>query len=224
MTTTAMVRPRPPRVAGRSGVAYPARAMQETDVDQELVRLAQQGDQKAFEILVVKYQRRIARHIARYVRNASDVEELAQEVFIKAYRGLASFRGDSSFYSWLYRIATNASLNHVQRARHVVILHDDHARSEDIDFEAAVPDDGEDPERLLVAKQISQTVDEALKRLPPDLAEALLLYEVEGKPYKEIAQMLAIPIGTVRTRIFRARELIAKRLERVLGPQRDRRW
>lgn len=213
------------RVARAKPSSYPSPMLTEVDQDQELVALAQGGDRRAFEMLVVKYQRRIARHIARYVRNGDDVEELTQEVFIKAYRGLASFRGDSAFYSWLYRIATNTALNYRRgAASKIVVLHDDYAREGEEEFEPIVPDENGDPERLLIARQISDTVDTALKLLPPDLAEALLLYEVEGKQYKEIAEMLDIPIGTVRTRIFRAREAIAKRLERVLGPSRDRRW
>lgn len=194
-----------------------------TDQDAELVRLAQAGDAKAFEALVVKYQRRIARHVARYVRNSGDVEDIVQDVFIRAHRGLASFRGDSAFFSWLYRIATNASLTHLKRSRNDVLLGDDAPEERAEAFEPGVSD-AADPERTLMAKQIADTVQKALARLQPDLAEALMLYEVEGKPYAEIAGMLDIPIGTVRTRIFRAREFIAKRLEPVLDPQRNRRW
>jgi RNA polymerase sigma-70 factor (ECF subfamily) len=194
-----------------------------TDQDAELVRLAQAGDAKAFEALVVKYQRRIARHVARYVRNSGDVEDIVQDVFIRAHRGLGSFRGDSAFFSWLYRIATNASLSHLKRSRNDVLLGDDAPEERAEAFEPGVSD-AADPERTLMAKQIADTVQKALARLQPDLAEALMLYEVEGKPYAEIAGMLDIPIGTVRTRIFRAREFIARRLEPVLDPQRNRRW
>jgi len=191
--------------------------------DAELVRLAQAGDAKAFEALVVKYQRRIARHVARYVKAAGDVEDVVQESFIRAYRGLASFRGDSAFYSWLYRIATNAALNHLRQAPGDVLLGDTAPEERAEAFEPGVSD-GEDPERSLIAKQIAETVNRAIARLQPELAEALMLYEVEGKTYAEIAGMLGIPIGTVRTRIFRAREFIAKRLEPVLEPQRRVRW
>jgi RNA polymerase sigma-70 factor (ECF subfamily) len=198
--------------------------MTEAEADAGLVRLAQAGDMRAFEALVVKYQRRIARHVARYVRRASDVEDVVQEAFIRAYRGLASFRGESAFYSWLYRIATNSALAFLKRAPSADLLQEDlNDEREDGPFEPGLTD-GEDPERLLLAKQISGAVDKALARLQPELAEALLLYEVEGKTYKEIAQMLAVPIGTVRTRIFRAREFIAQRLEPVVGHQRPRRW
>ncbi len=188
-----------------------------------MVRLAQTGDAKAFEALVVKYQRRIARHVARYLKASGDVQDVVQETFIRAYRGLASFRGDSAFYSWLYRIATNAALSHLEREPNEVLLGDDAPEERAVAFEPGVSD-LENPERTLMAKQIAQTVQRALDHLQPQLAEALMLFEVDGKRYAEIAGMLGIPIGTVRTRILRAREFIAKRLEPVLEVQRDRRW
>ena len=197
--------------------------MVETDQDAELVKLAQGGDARAFEALVVKYQRRVARHVARYLRASGDVEDVVQQTFIRAYRGLASFRGDSAFYSWLYRIATNTALTHLKREPQEVALGDDDVEERADAFEPGVSD-GENPERTLIAKQIAEVVQKALAKLKPDLAEPLMLYEVEGKPYAEIAEMLGVPIGTVRTRIFRAREFIAQRLEPVLGPQRNRRW
>lgn len=201
-----------------------ASARRSGDADAELVRLAQAGNSRAFEALIVKYQRRIAHHVGRYVKRPSDVEDVVQEVFINAYRGLRTFKGESAFYTWLYRIAKNAALSFVARARDAVLLHDDLLPGdveEQTSFDRA---DASDPERLLIAKQISDTVERAMGRLHPDLAEALLLYEVEGKAYREIAQMLQIPIGTVRTRIFRAREFVAQKLEPVVGPVRDRRW
>jgi RNA polymerase sigma-70 factor (ECF subfamily) len=197
--------------------------MSEMAQDAELVRLAQAGDARAFEALVVKYQRRIARHVARYVKASGDVEDVVQETFIRAYRGLPSFRGESSFYSWLYRIATNAAVSHLERAPSELLLGDEGTDERREAFEPGVSD-GEDPERTLFAKQIADTVQRALAKLQPELAEPLMLYEVEGKSYAEIAAMLGAPIGTVRTRIFRAREFIAKRLEPVLEPQRPRRW
>jgi len=197
--------------------------MAETDPDVDLVRLAQANDARAFEALVVKYQRRIARHVARYLKSAADVEDAVQETFIRAYRGLAAFRGESAFYTWLYRIAANVAIRHLQRQPQHVLLGDD-APEERVDaFEPGVTD-SQQPERTLIAAQIADTVQRALAKLQPDLAEALLLYEVESKPYAEIATMLGVPIGTVRSRIFRAREFIARRLEPVLGPQRNRRW
>ena len=197
--------------------------MEDTDPDVELVRLAQANDVRAFEALVVKYQRRVARHVARYLKSAADVEDAVQETFIRAYRGLAAFRGESAFYTWLYRIAANVAIRHLQREPQHVLLGDDAPEERTDAFQPGVSD-SEQPERTLIAAQIADTVQRALAKLQPDLAEALLLYEVESKPYAEIATMLGIPIGTVRTRIFRAREFIARRLEPVLGPQRDRRW
>lgn len=198
---------------------YAAFRVGEKQADAELVRLAQGGDERAFQALVVKYQRRIARHVARYVRRAADVEEVVQDAFIRAYRGLASFRGESSFYSWLYRIATNAAFSFLKKTADEVEVDE---RSDE-GFEPGVSDE-QSPERVLFARQIGDAVERAMGRLQPELAEALVLFEVEGKSYREIAQMLGTPIGTVRTRIFRAREFIARRLEPVLGPVRDRRW
>ena len=197
--------------------------MVETDPDVELVRLAQANDARAFEALVVKYQRRVARHVARYLKSAADVEDAVQETFIRAYRGLAAFRGESAFYTWVYRIAANVAIRHLQRQPQHVPLGDDAPEERADAFQPGVSD-SEQPERTLIAAQTADTVQRALAKLQPDLAAALLLYEVESKPYAEIATMLGIPIGTVRTRIFRAREFIAKRLEPVLGPQRNRRW
>jgi RNA polymerase sigma-70 factor (ECF subfamily) len=199
--------------------AYAGSRVAEKQADAELVQLAQAGDERAFQALVVKYQRRIARHVARYVKRASDVEEVVQDAFIRAYRGLAAFRGESSFYSWLYRIATNAALSSLKKTSPEMQLDE---RSDE-GFEPGATDE-QTPERVLLAKQIGDAVDRAMARLQPELAEALVLYEVEGKSYNEIAQMMGTPVGTVRTRIFRAREFIARRLEPVLGPARDRRW
>jgi RNA polymerase sigma-70 factor, ECF subfamily len=197
--------------------------MEVADPDRELARLAQAGDVRAFEALVVKYQRRVARHVARFIKSADDVEDVVQDVFVRVYRGLTSFRGDSQFYSWLYRIASNAALNHLRRASQDVLLGDDAPDERTGEFVPGVSDDAH-PERTLMAEQIADAVQRALAKLQPQLSEALMLFEVEKKSYAEIAQMLQIPIGTVRTRIFRAREFIAKRLEPVLGPHRDRRW
>jgi RNA polymerase sigma-70 factor, ECF subfamily len=197
--------------------------MDSTNPDADLVRLAQAGNERAFEALVVKYQRRIARHVARYVGSATDVEDVVQETFIRAYRGLASFRGDSAFYSWLYRIATNAALNFLRRSPPAELLGDDAPEDRPDAFEPGVSDN-ENPERILMASQIADAVQRGLSRLQPELVDALTLFEVEGKSYSEIAEMLAVPIGTVRTRIFRAREALAKRLEPVLDTQRNRRW
>jgi RNA polymerase sigma-70 factor (ECF subfamily) len=197
--------------------------MTSLDQDTELVRLAQAGDVRAFEALVVKYQRRIARHVARYLKSAADVEDAVQEIFIRVYRGLKSFRGDSRFYTWLFRIATNVALRHLARTPNDVLLDDEESEERDAGFEPGISD-SEQPERTAMATQIADTVQKALAKLQPRLAEPLVLYEVDNKSYAEIAAMLEIPIGTVRTRIFRAREFIARRLGPVLGPQRGERW
>jgi len=214
----------PAPVAGPRTNAYAPVSMERTDPDAELVDLARAGNARAFEVLVVKYQRRIARHVTRYVRRPADVEDVVQEIFIRAHRGLASFKGDSAFYTWLYRIASNCAMNFVKRSPKHVVLHDDAVSADGEASEDHEGSDAEDPQRLLLARQVSETVERAMKRMAPDLAEALILYEVEGRAYKDIAQMLQVPIGTVRIRIFRAREFLAKRLEPVVGPVRDRRW
>jgi len=154
--------------------------MENGDPDGELVGLARAGDVRAFEALVVKYQRRIARHVARYVRRASDVEDVVQEAFIRAYRGLASFRGDSAFYSWLYRIATNVAINMLKREDVPILLGDDAPEERAEPFRPGVSDN-EDPERRMMASQTADAVQRALDRLQPELAEPLMLFEVEGK-------------------------------------------
>lgn len=197
--------------------------MELTNPDRELVVLAQAGNEQAFEALVVKYQRRIARHVARYIRSAADVEDVVQETFVRAYRGLQSFRGESAFYSWLYRISTNVALNFIKRCPEEVLLGDD-APEERADAFVPGVSDSENPERILMASQIADVVQRGLSRMRPEHVDALTLFEVEGKTYSEIAEMLSVPIGTVRTRISRAREALARRLEPVLSHQRSKRW
>jgi RNA polymerase sigma-70 factor, ECF subfamily len=194
------------------------------DPDQSLVQLARAGDHRAFEMLVVKYQRRVARSMSRFARAAPEIEDLTQEAFIRAFRGLPNFKGESTFSTWLYRIAVNVGLNHVKQARQTAALTVD-VSSDDPDWDGVPePATHEDPERQMIARQISETVDLALRDLNADGREALLLYEEDGLSYQEIAARTGAPIGTVRARIFRAREFIANRLEPVLGPNRDRRW
>jgi RNA polymerase sigma-70 factor (ECF subfamily) len=211
------------QIAGGPWGAYALCSMEQQDPDAELVRLAQAGDERAFEALVVKYQRRIAKHVARYVRNASDVEDVVQETFIRAYRGLPSFRGGSAFYTWLYRVASNTAFTFLERRPPLDLLGDQEPdeRTDAVDPAASA---GEDPERLMMASQIADALQRGLQKLQPALLEALTLYEVEGKSYSEIARMVDIPVGTVRTRIFRAREALAKRLDAFVGPYRGRRW
>jgi RNA polymerase sigma-70 factor (ECF subfamily) len=186
--------------------------------DEELVARATAGDQDAFGQLVSRWERPIYALAYRTLRREEEARDVVQDAFLRAYRGLPSFRGDSSFYSWLYRIATNAAFSFLKKDAGEV-----HADEAAEPFEPGVTDE-QTPERMLLARQIGDAVERAMARLQPELAEALTLYEVEGKSYAEVAQMMGTPIGTVRTRIFRAREFIAQRLEPVLGPARDRRW
>lgn len=200
------------------------RLTQPTDPDAALLSLARADDARAFEALVVKYQRRVARLASRYVRSAPEIEEIVQEVFIRAHRGLASFKGDSKFSTWLYRITVNFCLNHIDRQKRSPLVALD-TQSDEPDWDGRPePATDEDPERQLLAKQIAQTVESALADVNADGREALLLFEDEGLSYQEIAERTGVPIGTVRARIFRAREFIAERLEPVLGPSRNRRW
>jgi RNA polymerase sigma-70 factor, ECF subfamily len=188
-----------------------------TTSDEALVGLARQGDSHAFAALVVRYQRRVSSQVARYVKRSSDVEDVVQGVFIKAYLGINAFRGESAFYTWLYRIARNSALNFVTRQGNVVVLADDFFTEQSEDSVQLNGGRHDDPEELLYGKQLSETVHRAMTALDPDLARALNLYAVEGKKYQEIADILGVPIGTVRTRIFRARNFIAKKLSPKLG-------
>lgn len=182
--------------------------MSEREVDQLLVERAQGGDQHAFDQLVSKYQRKLGRLLSRFIRDPAEVEDVAQEAFIKAYRALPSFRGDSAFYTWLYRIGINTAKNHlVSRGRR--------PSNQDIDIVDAEQfghtehlSDVDTPESLLLSDEIKQKVGEVIARLPPDLRQAIVLRELEGLSYEEIAEAMDCPIGTVRSRIFRAREAI----------------
>jgi RNA polymerase sigma-70 factor (ECF subfamily) len=199
--------------------------MGEREVDHQLVERAQRGDKKAFELLVVKYQRKLARLLSRFIRDASEVEDVTQEAFIKAYRALPSFRGDSAFYTWLYRIGINTAKNYLvalgRRAPTVTGV--DLEEAENIE-EGDQLKDYNTPENQLMSRQIAETVNLTLQELPEELRTAITLREIEGLSYEEIAQIMNCPIGTVRSRIFRAREAIAERLRPQLGTPKDRRW
>jgi RNA polymerase sigma-70 factor, ECF subfamily len=193
--------------------------------DQILVERAQRGDQKAFELLVTKYQRKLGRLLSRMIRDPAEVEDVTQEAFIKAYRALGSFRGDSAFYTWLYRIGINTAKNYL------VSLGRRAPTSTTFDSEEAENfDDGDQlrdmntPEAELMSKQIAETVNASMAALPEELRIAITLREIDGLSYEEIATLMACPIGTVRSRIFRARESIAERLRPQLGTSKDRRW
>jgi len=198
----------------------------ERDLDQELVLRAQNGDQRAFELLVVKYERRIARLLSRMIRDQSEIEDVSQEAFIKAYRALPSFRGESAFYTWLYRIAINTAKNHLSTLgrRPVLATEYEDEDGDSVDAASLVPD-FHTPETELSNKQIVSTVNEAVDALPEELREAITLREMDGMSYDEIAAAMDCPIGTVRSRIFRAREAIANRLRPLLKEVgKDKRW
>lgn len=184
--------------------------------DKELVKRVQKGDLKAFDMLFGKYQTRIQNLVSRYVRDAEEVQDVTQEAFIKAYRALPRFRGDSAFYTWLYRIAINTAKNHlVARSRRPPGSDVD---IEDADYrdDADVLRDTEDPQAALARDQLRRTIHEAIRDLPDDLRSALTLREFEGLSYEQIAQVLDCPVGTVRSRIFRAREFVDQRMQPVL--------
>ena len=199
--------------------------MADREVDQQLVERAQRGDKRAFELLVAKYQRKLGRLLARLVRDPAEVEDVAQEAFIKAYRALPSFRGDSAFYTWLYRIAINTAKNYLvaMGRRAPTSTGFDHEEAENFE-DAEQLRDAATPEDELHGKQIAATVNKAMDALPDDLRTAITLREIEGLSYEEIANVMNCPIGTVRSRIFRAREAIATELRPLLGTDKDRRW
>ena len=198
--------------------------MGDREVDQQLVERAQRGDKKAFELLVVKYQRKLGRLLSRFIRDASEVEDVTQEAFIKAYRALPSFRGDSAFYTWLYRIGINTAKNYlVASGRRAPTVTDvDIEEAEDIEVGEQLKDMNT-PEQQMMTRQIAETVNSTLNELPEELRTAITLREIDGMSYEEIAQIMNCPIGTVRSRIFRAREAIAERLRPQLGTSKDRR-
>ena len=201
------------------------RRMSERDIDQQLVERAQRGDKHAFELLVSKYQRKLGRLLSRFIRDPGEVEDVTQEAFVKAYRALPSFRGDSAFYTWLYRIGINTAKNYlVSMGRRAPTTTNYDAE------EAEGFDDGDQlrdlntPENLLMSKQIAQTVNQSMDRLPEELRAAIMLREIEGMSYEDIAKIMNCPIGTVRSRIFRAREAIAEQLRPMLDIAKDKRW
>lgn len=199
--------------------------MGEREADLQLVERVQSGDREAFGLLVSKYQRKLLRLVMRLVRDPAEAEDVTQEAFIKAYRALPNFRGDSAFYTWLYRIGVNTAKNWlVAHGRRMPVL------SEIVDDdtegieEGVLLRDDETPDRVLMSRQIGETVNAAMEALPEDLRTAISLREIEGLSYEEIAQVMDCPIGTVRSRIFRAREAIAVRLKPLLDTAPDRRW
>lgn len=198
------------------------------DVDAALVERVKQGDVRAFEMLVVKYQRRIERLIGRMVRDVDLVPDIAQETFIRAYRALPQFRGDSAFYTWLYRIAVNTAKKALVDLKRDPLVTDAALAGSDDDDETSrrtlEPSDMATPDALLASKEIAATVNAAIEALSEDLRQAITLREIEGLSYEEIADVMNCPIGTVRSRIFRAREAIALRLRPLLDTRDGERW
>ena len=195
--------------------------------DLQLVERTVAGDQKAFELLVIKYQRRIERLIGRMVRDVDLVEDIAQETFIRAYRALHQFRGDAQFYTWLYRIAVNTAKKFLMEMKRDPVLTESQIKSND-DDETNSPGieltSDETPESVLAAKEIAGAVNAAMDALPGDLRQAVVLREIDGLTYEEIAEVMNCPIGTVRSRIFRARESISAKVRPMLENQTGKRW
>ena len=202
--------------------------MSAADADAALIARVKLGDVKAFEMLVVKYQRRIERLIGRMVRDVDLVPDIAQETFIRAYRAIPQFRGESAFYTWLYRIAVNTAKKSLMELKRDPLITETARSSRDDDDETSRVEnelsDGETPDAVLASKQIAAAVNLAIDGLSEELRQAITLRELEGLSYEEIAEMMDCPIGTVRSRIFRAREAIAQRLRPLLGTRLDERW
>ena len=202
--------------------------MSDAEADALLVERVKRGDVRAFEMLVVKYQRRVERLIGRMVRDVDLVQDIAQESFIRAYRALPQFRGDSAFYTWLYRIAVNTAKKALMdMKRDPLVLESSRSQSEDGEETSRAENElttGETPEALLASKEIATAVNAAIEALSEDLRQAITLREIEGLSYEEIAEMMNCPIGTVRSRIFRAREAIATRLRPLLDTRPGERW
>lgn len=199
--------------------------MSDREVDQLLVERVQRGDKQAFDLLVAKYQRKLGRLISRFIRDPAEAEDVTQDAFIKAYRALPGFRGDSAFYTWLYRIGINTAKNYLlaskRRAPTSTPFDTDDAESFE---EATLLHEVSTPENELMSKQVVDAVQSSLQQLPEDLRSALTLREVEGLSYEEIASVMNCPIGTVRSRIFRAREAVAENLRPLLETSKGKRW
>ena len=201
--------------------------MAEIPSDLDLVQRVKNGDKEAFNLLVLKYQRKVGRLVRRLVSNSDEADDVVQDAFIKAYRALPQFRGDSAFYTWLYRIAVNTAKNHlVSRGKRPISLSELTSNEGDDEyFEVPVVTiDNNTPEAELMSRQIAEAVNRAVSALPEELQTALSLREIDGLSYEEIAEAMNCPIGTVRSRIFRAREAVAAELKPLLNVSPDRRW
>ena len=199
--------------------------MTDREIDRQLVARAQRGDKQAFELLVEKYQRKLARLLSRFIRDPAEVEDVTQEAFIKAYRALPAFRGDSAFYTWLYRIGINTAKNYLMAMGRRAPTSTEIEAEEAEGFEEGEQlRDINTPESLLLSNEIAKTVNATIEQLPEELRKAIEMREIEGMSYEDIAKAMNCPIGTVRSRIFRAREAIAEQLRPLLGTSKDKRW
>lgn len=216
-----------------AGATGHANTMAAPDADHALVTLAQAGDDRAYEMLVVKYQRRIERLVGRMVRDGDVVQDIAQETFIRAWRALRNFRGEAQFYTWLYRIAVNTAKKHLMDIKRDPVITESALRgAQGEDDETSMAEhplnnrvsEGETPESAYAAKEIAEAVNSAMDALPEELRQAITLRELEGLSYEEISEMMSCPIGTVRSRIFRAREAISLRIKPMLEKQTGKRW
>lgn len=205
----------------------PLQARTATDSDAMLVERAVAGDQKAFELLVIKYQRRIQRLIGRMVRDVDLVEDIAQETFIRAYRALAQFRGEAQFYTWLYRIAVNTAKKALMDLKRNPTVSENSFKSGEDNETSPLENElinSETPDAVLASKEIAEMVNAALGALPEELRQAITLREIEGLSYEEISEAMSCPLGTVRSRIFRAREAISEKVKPLLENQSGKRW
>ena len=205
----------------------PSAAEKAIDSDALLVERTVAGDQKAFELLVIKYQRRIQRLIGRMVRDVDLVEDISQETFIRAYRALAQFRGEAQFYTWLYRIAINTAKKALMDLKRNPTVSENAYKSDDDDETSRIENEltsSETPEAVLASKEIAEIINTAMQALPEELREAITLREIEGLSYEEISEAMNCPIGTVRSRIFRAREAISAKVKPLLENQTGKRW
>lgn len=201
-------------------IARGAKPLSDKEIDMALVERVQRGDKSAYDLLVLKYQHKIGHLVSRYVHDAHESQDVTQEAFIKAYRGLKNFRGDSAFYTWLYRIAINTAKNHlVTMSRKITDTGIDAADAEQYDSGSALRENAT-PDRVMATEEIARVVQDSIAALPEDLREAITLREFEGMSYEEIAVAMDCPIGTVRSRIFRAREAIDTNLEPLLDEKR----
>jgi RNA polymerase sigma-70 factor (ECF subfamily) len=199
--------------------------MSDREIDRQLVVRAQSGDKQAYGLLVEKYQRKLARLLSRFIRDSAEVEDVTQEAFIKAYRALPSFRGDSAFYTWLYRIGINTAKNYLMaRGRRAPTSTEADAEEAEGFEEGEQLRDINTPESVLLSKEIAETVNSTIEQLPEELRTAIQMREIEGMSYEDIAKAMDCPIGTVRSRIFRAREAIAEQLRPLLDTTKDQRW